>query len=77
LKEGELKFEGSHSPFGFVWQIASETGWSVDYILWKVPVQALLMMTADAPHYRRHRSRQVDGEDDETRQLGFFQSLMK
>ena len=39
-KEGELKsrWEGSHSPFGFIWQIASATGWSVDYILngvWK------------------------------------------
>ena len=40
-KKGELKsrYEGSHSPFGFVWQIASATGWSVDYILNKVNYQ--------------------------------------
>ena len=45
-KEGELKsrYEGSHSPFGFVWQIASATGWSVDYILNKVNYQTLIMM---------------------------------
>ena len=50
-KEGELKsrYEGSHSPFGFVWQIASATGWSVDYILNKVNYQTLIMMLSDAP----------------------------
>lgn len=52
-KEGELKsrYEGSHSPFGFVWQIASATGWSVDYILNKVNYQTLIMMLSDAPRY--------------------------
>ena len=34
-KEGELRteYEPSHSPFGFIWQVASATGWSVEYIL--------------------------------------------
>ena len=52
-KEGELKgyFESSHSPFGFVWQIAEATGWTVDYIMWGVNYQTLLMMLADAPRY--------------------------
>ena len=77
LKEGELKFEGSHSPFGFVWQIASETGWSVDYILWKVPAQSLLTMIADAPHYRKTKKEDIKAEDDEAKQLGFFQSMFK
>ncbi len=36
-KQGELKtvFEPSHSPFGFVWQVADATGWKVS-IYWKV-----------------------------------------
>lgn len=52
-KEGELKsrYRGSHSPFGFIWQIADATGWSVDYILNKVNYQTLIMMLSDAPRY--------------------------
>lgn len=58
-KEGELKsrYEGSHSPFGFVWQIASATGWSVAYILYGVNYQTLMIMLSDAPRYvsgKRH-----------------------
>jgi hypothetical protein len=43
--------EASHSLFGFVWQIASQTGWSVHRILWKIPYPALIMMVSDAPRY--------------------------
>ena len=43
--------EGSHSPFGFIWQIAAATGWSIHYILWKVPYPTLLMMLSDAPRW--------------------------
>lgn len=51
--DGELKngFRPSHSPFGFIWQIADATGWSVDYILNKVNYQTLVMMLSDAPRY--------------------------
>lgn len=75
-EEGELKLDGSHSPFGFVWQIAAETGWSVRYILWGVNVQTLLMMLADAPRYRRKVDTN-DSQSDEDKELGFFQSLVK
>jgi hypothetical protein len=83
-KKGELKghFESSHSPFGFIWQIADATGWTVDYILWGVNYQTLLMMLADAPRY-------IDGEqagefskDNKTSSkqpktvIGFFQSKL-
>ncbi len=44
-------YEPSHSPFGIIWQIASATGWSVHYILWKVNYQTLSLMLADAPRY--------------------------
>ena len=52
-RKGELRtvYESSHSPFGIVWQIASATGWTLHYILWKVNFQTLAMMLADAPHY--------------------------
>ncbi|MCE9106564.1 hypothetical protein [Bacteroides pyogenes] len=43
--------EGSHSPFGFIWQIASATGWSVHYILWELPYPTLLLMLSDAPRW--------------------------
>jgi hypothetical protein len=45
------RYEGSHSLFGFIWQIASATGWSVKYILWGINLQTLQMMLYDAPHY--------------------------
>jgi hypothetical protein len=54
LKKRELKTghtEGSHSPFGLIWQIASATGWSVHHILWKIPYSTLMLMMNDAPHY--------------------------
>ncbi len=57
-KEGELRtvFEGSHSPFGFIWSVASATGWTVEYIMMGVNYQTLVMMLHDAPKYVRRRS---------------------
>lgn len=55
-RESKGHMEGSHSPFGMIWQIASATGWTVHYILWKVPYTTLLLMMQDAPHW-------VDEED--------------
>ncbi|WP_459188663.1 hypothetical protein ACGE0T_00740 [Parabacteroides sp. APC149_11_2_Y6] len=42
--------EGSHSPFGLIYQIAKDTGWSMEYIK-KIPYPTLVMMLADAPRY--------------------------
>lgn len=86
-KKGELKghFEGSHSPFGFIWQIADATGWTVDYILWGVNYQTLLMMLADAPRYVEASDKSdVSDKSDKTNKvdktpktvLGFFQSKL-
>ena len=60
-KEGELRasYEGSHSLFGFVWQIAGATGWSVDYILTGVNYQTLIMMLSDAPRYVRRKAKEA------------------
>lgn len=43
--------DGLHSPFGMIWSIAAQTGWSVDYILWGISWAALQIMMADAPRY--------------------------
>lgn len=42
--------EGSHSPFGLIYQIAKDTGWSIEYIK-KIPYSTLVMMLSDAPRY--------------------------
>ena len=81
-KEGELKshWEGSHSPFGFIWQIASATGWSVEYILHGVNYQTLIMMIADAPRYVDQKKKDNDNksaEDEASDIVGFFRSRLK
>ncbi|WP_353739483.1 hypothetical protein [Bacteroides acidifaciens] len=45
-----------------MWQIASATGWSVNYILWGVNLQTLQMMLHDAPHYVS--TRRKPGQED-------------
>lgn len=82
--KGELKshYEGSHSPFGLIWQIASATGWSVDYILWGINYQTLVMMLADAPRFVNHQhdkkvmQQKIDGQKNNPKSvIGFFQSF--
>ena len=53
-KVPSLACDMSIIPFGFVWQIASATGWSVDYILDGVNYQTLILMLSDAPRYVRN-----------------------
>ena len=82
-KEGELRteHEGSHSLFGFVWQIADATGWSVRYILSGVNYQTLIMMLSDAPRYVRRRVKKTESEataeDEANAVAGFFRSQLK
>lgn len=81
-KEGELKsrWEGSHSPFGFIWQIASATGWSVDYILNGVNFQTLIMMLSDAPRYvddKQANGSTQSPESEASDIVAFFQSNLK
>lgn len=80
-KEGELKshWEGSHSPFGFIWQIASATGWSVDYILNGVNFQTLIMMLSDAPRYVDSKENKTEKTEEKEAEdiVGFFQSNLK
>lgn len=79
-KEGELTthYENSHSPFGFLWQVATATGWTIDYILHKVNYQTLIMMLSDAPRYIEKRNSNPDAgtsaEDEANEIAGFFRS---
>ncbi|MES5006070.1 hypothetical protein [Prevotella disiens] len=68
-----------------MWQIADATGWTVDYILWGVNYQTLLMMLADAPRYVEASDKSdVSDKSDKTNKvdktpktvLGFFQSKL-
>jgi len=76
--------EGSHSPFGFIWQIASQTGWSVHDILWKVPYPTLLMMMSDAPRYltaeelkrQKVKGKGLKVKNEGQNALGFFQTRL-
>lgn len=81
--EGELRteHEGSHSLFGFVWQVASATGWSVRYILDGVNYQTLIMMLSDAPRYVRRKvkgragaSSATSAEGEANEIAGYFRS---
>lgn len=78
-KKGELKsvYEGSHSPFGFVWQIAEATGWSVKYILDGVDYQTLIMMLSDAPKYIKKKQEDNRTEEEEAADIvGFYKSKL-
>ncbi|MBE6338791.1 MAG: hypothetical protein E7068_08340 [Lentimicrobiaceae bacterium] len=58
-----------------MWQIASATGWTVNYILNKVNYQTLIMMLSDAPRYIKVRDEQT-AEDEANEILSFFQSRL-
>ena len=65
-----------------MWQIASETGWSVDYILNGVNYQTLLMILGDAPHdvSKKKNGKPKDersAEEEANDIVGFFQSKLK
>ena len=85
--EGELtsRYRGSHSPFGFIWQVADATGWSVDYILNKVNYQTLIMMLSDAPRYvgtkkrgeRKKGLENLSAEAEAAEVAGIFASNLK
>lgn len=83
-KEKELKNENSHSLFGVIWQIATATGWDIEYILWHINYQTLRMMLSDAPRYGidTNIDKKKTGKRSKTRikpgdTASFFQSRLK
>ncbi|MCH5235550.1 MAG: hypothetical protein J1E16_09660 [Muribaculaceae bacterium] len=64
-----------------MWQVASATGWTIEYILNKVNYQTLIMMLSDAPRYverRENKGNKPEGgstaEDEANEIAGFFRS---
>lgn len=51
--------EGPHSLFGFLWQVASATGWKLHYILWRVDYLTLRLMLMDQPRYVPPRKKET------------------
>ncbi len=80
-RELKSRYEGSHSPFGFVWQIADATGWAVRYILYGVSYQMLIMMLSDAPRYvggkKSKTNTNTTAEDEAAEVANFFRSNLK
>jgi len=68
--------EGSHSPFGFIWQIATQTGWSMHRILWRVPYPTLLLMMSDAPHYVSEEEQKKINKQKMKKSLELFQTRL-
>ncbi|GHV10303.1 hypothetical protein FACS1894162_3670 [Bacteroidia bacterium] len=48
-ERGELK--GGYSPFGVMWRVQKETGWTDDHLLWGIPWVAVRMKLIDEIHY--------------------------
>ena len=56
--KGELK--GGHSPFGVMFRIQKETGWTDDYLLWEITWVNVRMKLIDEIHY------DYSGKDEKT-----------
>lgn len=70
--------EGPHSLFGIVWQIATATGWTMDYILRRIPYPVLILMLSDAPRYvKGDAGAGRKPEAAHVQALDFFQNLKK
>lgn len=66
--------EGPHSLFGIIWQVASTTGWTLEYIMRRVPYNLLMLMLQDAPHYvSGKQAKKQPGKQA----LDFFQTTLK
>jgi len=65
---GELISESFHSPWGLIFSIARETGWTSNYILWHVTWANLQLMIADAPRLKKKTNKKMV-EDDELFQI--------
>ena len=67
-----------------LWQVAQATGWSLDYIMWGVNWETLLLMLSDAPRYVKVKgkagsaaSRKETGKRTAQEILECFQTRLK
>lgn len=69
--------EGPHSLFGIIWQVATATGWTVEYIMRRVPYNLLMLMLQDAPRYISGKQAKKQGAAKGKQALDFFQTTLK
>lgn len=50
---------GLNSPWGVIWNIVTQCGWSYEEVLWGVSWINLRMMLADAPQYENGEKEEV------------------
>ena len=67
-----------------LWQVAQATGWSLDYIMWGVNWETLVLMLSDAPRYVKLKgkgasaaSRKENGKRTAQEILECFQTRLK
>jgi hypothetical protein len=54
-----------NSPWGVMWGVQRETGWTDEYLLWETSWVNIRMKLADAPRYSYSKSaRTIDSEDE-------------
>jgi hypothetical protein len=50
---------GLHSPWGMLFEIIKQTGWTWHYVLWKVSRANLLLMIADQAYIKTKKEPKV------------------
>jgi hypothetical protein len=58
-RPGELIRKGMHSPWGMLFEIIKQTGWTWHYVLWKVSRANLLLMIADQAYIKTKKEPKV------------------
>jgi len=54
-----------NSPWGTIYQIVADTGWTWHYVLWKVSRANIMLMMADRPSFKKQEevTKKVTGKE--------------
>jgi hypothetical protein len=58
-----------NSPFGMLYQVVKETGWTMHYILWKVSWNTIMLMLADRPSFSKAKEEVKKGNVSDLKNL--------
>jgi hypothetical protein len=72
--QGELTQTGMHSPWGMLFQIVKETGWSWHDVLWKTSRANIMLMMADRSHFKMIKEEDKVIKDDGKGLMGRIKS---
>ncbi|GHV32136.1 hypothetical protein FACS1894177_07850 [Bacteroidia bacterium] len=64
--EGKGELKGGHSPFGVMWRVQKETGWTDEYLLWQIPwVNVRMKLIDEIPYeYNGKSAKTIENEDE-------------